>query len=158
MHTMYTYIAADQPAMLAESWEPMAVTGSSLVVLPEAGPYAGIGVADRMNVLGIDVGTPVERVRARAATRAEATRFGVAPGVPVMAVERTYYDQAHRAAGRDRGPGAARVALGLGVRNAARGMTNRPRPGRGGRAGAKGRAGQGAGSVWSRFSSSMENA
>lgn len=94
MHTSYTYLADGNAAMLAESWEPMAITGASLVALPEAGPYAGIGVADRMNVLGIDVGTPVERVRARAATRAEATRFGVAPGVPVMAVERTYYDQA----------------------------------------------------------------
>ncbi|MHA6764436.1 GntR family transcriptional regulator [Streptacidiphilus sp. PAMC 29251] len=94
MHTVYTYVAAERPAMLAESWEPMAITGSSLVVLPEAGPHAGIGVADRMAILGIDVGIPVERVRARTATRAEATRFGVAPGVPVMVVERTYYDQA----------------------------------------------------------------
>lgn len=94
MHTSYVYLADGHPAMLAESWEPLALTGASLVVLPELGPYAGIGVADRMAVLGIDVGIPIERVRARAATRAEATRFGTAPGVPVMTVERTYYDQA----------------------------------------------------------------
>lgn len=94
MHTSYVYFADSAPAMLAESWEPMAVTGSSLVVLPEAGPHAGIGVADRMAILGIDVGIPVERVRARTATRAEAQRFHASLGVPVMAIERTYYDQA----------------------------------------------------------------
>lgn len=94
IHTSYTYLAAGDPVQLAESWEPMAITGSSLVVLPEAGPYAGIGVADRMAVLGIDVGTPVEHVRARAATRAEAQQLGIAPAAPVLAIERTYYDQA----------------------------------------------------------------
>jgi GntR family transcriptional regulator len=94
MHTAYTYFADDVPAQLADSWEPMAVTGGSLVVLPESGPYAGIGVADRMEILGIDVGVPVERVRARPASRAEAQALAVAPAVPVMAIERTYYDQA----------------------------------------------------------------
>lgn len=94
MHTQYVYLADGAPVQLAESWEPMAVTGSTLVVLPEAGPHAGIGVADRMAIIGIDVGYPVERVRARPATRAEAQLLGVAPGVPVLTIERTYYDQA----------------------------------------------------------------
>ncbi|MEV7357628.1 GntR family transcriptional regulator [Kitasatospora sp. NPDC091276] len=94
MHTTYVYLADGDPVQLAESWEPMATTGGSLVVLPEAGPHAGIGVADRMAIIGIDVGVPVERVSARAATRPEAQTLGVAPAVPVMAIERTYYDQA----------------------------------------------------------------
>jgi GntR family transcriptional regulator len=94
MHTSYVYRADGAPVQLAESWEPMAVTGGTLVVLPEAGPYGGIGVADRMAHIGIDVGTPVERVTARAATRAEAGLIGAAPAVPVLAIERTYYDQA----------------------------------------------------------------
>ena len=94
MHTTYTYYADATPAQIAESWEPLAITGSSLVALPEAGPHAGIGVADRMELLGIDVGVPVERVQARTATRAEAGALAVAPGVAVMAIERTYYDQA----------------------------------------------------------------
>lgn len=93
MHTSYVYYADGSPAQIAESWEPLALTGSTLVALPEAGPHAGIGVADRMEILGITVGTPVERVSARAASRAEAQALGVAPGVPVMAIERTYYDQ-----------------------------------------------------------------
>ncbi|KDN86697.1 GntR family transcriptional regulator [Kitasatospora cheerisanensis] len=94
MHTSYVYLADGQPSYLAESWEPMAVTGATLIVLPEAGPYAGIGVADRMAVIGIDVGVPVERVTARAMTRQEAHALGAAPGGPVLAIERTYYDQA----------------------------------------------------------------
>ncbi|MFJ2567862.1 GntR family transcriptional regulator [Streptomyces sp. NPDC087568] len=94
MHTSYVYLADDQPVQLAESWEPLEVTGQSLVALPEVGPYAGVGVAARMRVLGIRVGEPVERVRARMASRAEAQVLGMVPAGPVMAVERTYFDQA----------------------------------------------------------------
>ncbi|MFF7534860.1 UTRA domain-containing protein, partial [Streptomyces bobili] len=94
MHTSYVYLADDQPVQVAESWEPLALTGQSLVALPEVGPYAGVGVAARMRVLGIEVGDPVERVRARTATRAEAQTLGMTPPGPVLAVERTYYDQA----------------------------------------------------------------
>lgn len=93
MRTEYVYLADGQPVQLATSWEPMAVTGQSMIVLPEAGPYAGVGVAARMRVIGIDVGEPVEKVRARAATRAEAQHLGTNPAVPVLAIERTYYDQ-----------------------------------------------------------------
>ncbi|WP_042400380.1 GntR family transcriptional regulator [Streptacidiphilus carbonis] len=95
MHTRYTYLANGEPVQIAESWEPLDITGGSLIVLPEAGPYAGIGVADRMAVVGVDVGVPVEQVRARTATRAEAQQLGCAPAAPVMAIMRTYYDQAN---------------------------------------------------------------
>lgn len=94
MHTSYVYLADDKPVQLAESWEPLALTGQSLIALPEVGPYAGVGVAARMRVLGIEVGDPVERVRARQATRQEAQALGMTPPGPVLAVERTYYDQA----------------------------------------------------------------
>lgn len=94
MRTEYVYLADDQPVQLATSWEPLAVTGQSAVVLPEAGPHAGIGVAARMKLLGIDVGDPVEVVRARPASRAEAQALGMAPQAPVLAIERTYYNQA----------------------------------------------------------------
>lgn len=93
MHTSYVYFADGVPAQLAESWESMAVTGGSLIVLPEAGPHAGIGVADRMEIIGIHVGTPVERVQARGASRTEAQALAVSPTTPVLAIERTYYDQ-----------------------------------------------------------------
>ncbi|MDN3023823.1 GntR family transcriptional regulator [Streptomyces sp. S.PB5] len=94
MRTEYVYLANGEPVQLATSWEPMAVTGQSMIVLPEAGPYAGVGVAARMRVIGIEVGEPVERVRARGATRAEAQQLGTNPTAPVLAIERTYYDQA----------------------------------------------------------------
>ncbi|MER5477327.1 GntR family transcriptional regulator [Streptomyces sp. NPDC002734] len=94
MRTDYVYLAEDQPVQLATSWEPLAVTGQSAVVLPEAGPHAGIGVAARMQLLGMDVGDPVEAVRARSASRAEAHSLGVSPQSPVLSIERTYYDQA----------------------------------------------------------------
>lgn len=94
MRTEYVYIADEQPVQLATSWEPLAVTGQSAVVLPEAGPHAGIGVAARMGLLGIQVGDPVEIVRARAVSRAEAQVLGMSPQAPVLAIERTYYDQA----------------------------------------------------------------
>lgn len=94
MRTSYVYLADEQPVQLAESWEPLALTGQSLIALPEMGPYAGVGVAARMRVLGIEVGDPVERVRARQATRQEAQTLGMTPPGPVLAIERTYYDQA----------------------------------------------------------------
>lgn len=94
MHTSYVYLADERPVQLAESWEPLALTGQSLIALPEVGPYAGVGVAARMRVLGIEVGYPVERVRARTATRLEAQALGLTPPGPVLAIERTYYDQA----------------------------------------------------------------
>lgn len=94
MHTSYVYLANEMPVQLAESWEPLALTGQSLIALPEVGPYAGVGVSARMRVLGINVGEAVERVRARMATRQEAQTLGMTPPGPVMAIERTYYDQA----------------------------------------------------------------
>lgn len=93
MHTSYVYLADEKPVQLAESWEPLALTGQSLIVLPEVGPYAGVGVAARMRVLGLEVGEPLERVRARMATRQEAQALGMVPPGPVLVIERTYYDQ-----------------------------------------------------------------
>lgn len=94
MRTSYVYLANDEPVQLADSWEPLELTGRSLVALPEDGTYAGIGVAARMRVLGLEVGDPLERVRARQATRVEAQALGMTPPGPVLAIERTYYDQA----------------------------------------------------------------
>jgi DNA-binding GntR family transcriptional regulator len=94
MHTSYVYLADDKPVQLAESWEPLELTGQSLIALPEVGPYAGVGVAARMRVLGLEVGDPLERVRARQATRGEAQALAMTPPGPVLFIERTYYDQA----------------------------------------------------------------
>lgn len=93
MRTDYVYRIDDQAVQLATSWEPLAITGDSLIALPELGPYAGIGVAARMHAIGIAVALPTEVVRARMCTRAEAQQLGITPGVAVLAITRTYYDQ-----------------------------------------------------------------
>lgn len=94
MRTNYTYKADGEPALLATSWEPLSITGDSLIVLPELGPHAGLGVAARMRMIGITVTEPAERTTARPATRAEAAQLGISPSSPVLAIERTYYDAA----------------------------------------------------------------
>ncbi|MGW4802859.1 GntR family transcriptional regulator [Kitasatospora sp. NPDC004272] len=94
MHTSYLYLVDGEPGYLAESWEPMSVTGHHLIVLPEAGPYIGLGVAARMAVIGIEVGDPVELVTARTLTRAEAQTLDRLPGAPALAIRRTHYDRA----------------------------------------------------------------
>lgn len=94
MHTSYVHLVDGEPSYLTESWEPMAVTGQALIVLPEAGPHAGIGVPARMALIGIDVGEPVERLTARTLTRAEAQTLGLLPGAPALAIHRTHYDRA----------------------------------------------------------------
>jgi GntR family transcriptional regulator len=94
MRTEYVYLANEVPVQLATSWEPLSVTGGSVIVLPEAGPTAGIGVAARMRLIDIEVGTPVERIRARRVTQAEAVKLQCPPAEPVLFIERTYYDQA----------------------------------------------------------------
>ncbi|MFD8084934.1 UTRA domain-containing protein, partial [Kitasatospora sp. NPDC059722] len=90
MHTSYVYLADGDPAQLAESWEPMAITGGSLIVLPEAGPHAGIGVADRMALIGIEAGTPVERVTARQASRGGGAAPRGAPAGPGFGIGRAH--------------------------------------------------------------------
>ncbi|MFJ5231817.1 GntR family transcriptional regulator [Kitasatospora sp. NPDC088391] len=94
MHTSYVHLVDEEPAYLVESWEPMAITGQDLVVLPEAGPHAGIGVVARMALLGITTGDPVERLTARVLTRAEAQALALLPGAPALAIRRTHYDRA----------------------------------------------------------------
>ncbi|MFC8716498.1 GntR family transcriptional regulator [Kitasatospora sp. NPDC057198] len=94
MHTSYVYLVDGEPGYLADSWEPMAVTGHHLIALPEAGPYSGLGVAARMAAIGIEVGEPVELVTARALTRTEAQALAQLPGAPALAVRRTHYDRA----------------------------------------------------------------
>lgn len=94
MRTNYTFKADGQPVMTSTSWEPLAVTGDSLIVLPELGPHAGLGVPARMRIIGITVAEPTERTQSRPATRAEAQQLGISPSAPVLTIQRTYYDSA----------------------------------------------------------------
>ncbi|RYJ29279.1 GntR-family transcriptional regulator [Streptomyces sp. L-9-10] len=77
--------------MFCVSWEPLGITGGTPVSLPGAGPMAGSSVVARMSYIGLRITRSTETVTARTATRAEADVLDLAPGAPVVAIERTYY-------------------------------------------------------------------
>ncbi|MFD6756948.1 GntR family transcriptional regulator [Micromonospora gifhornensis] len=91
MHTRYRYLADDNPIQLADSYEPIAVTGGTPVEYPERGPV--IGVVARMDFIGVPIDRFVEEVTTRPATPEEITALALDPrgGRWVIAIERTYY-------------------------------------------------------------------
>ncbi|WP_217163874.1 GntR family transcriptional regulator [Streptomyces sp. AC512_CC834] len=94
--TRYEFLTGGQPVQLSESWEPLALTDGTAVVLPETGHLAGAGVVERMRSLGIVVETVVEIPRPARATRAQAHLLGISPGDLVLHIERTMYDTDRR--------------------------------------------------------------
>jgi GntR family transcriptional regulator len=91
--TRYEFLADGQPVQLSESWEPMAITGETPVVLPEMGPLAGMGVVERMQSIGVVVETSVELPRPARASQEQANLLGISLGDLVLTIERTYFDQ-----------------------------------------------------------------
>ncbi|OIK07516.1 GntR family transcriptional regulator [Streptomyces monashensis] len=89
--TRYEFLAEGHPVQLSESWEPMALTGGTPVVLPETGPLAGKGVPARMRSIGVVVDTVVEMPRPARATPAQANLLGISAGDLVLRTERTIY-------------------------------------------------------------------
>ncbi|MET9324994.1 GntR family transcriptional regulator [Streptomyces sp. NPDC003038] len=97
VRTAYEFLDANQrPVMSSVSWEPMAITGKSAVVLPDGGPFAGRSVVDRMAHLGITVVRAVERTRPVQTDRDQAQQLGVPAGSLATVIERTYYDSDDR--------------------------------------------------------------
>lgn len=90
--TSYEFLADGQPVQLSESWEPMAITDGTPIVLPEMGPHAGAGVVERMRSIGVIIETAVEVPRPGRATQAQANLLGISVGDLVIKIERTYYD------------------------------------------------------------------
>lgn len=90
--TRYEFLADGQPVQLSESWEPMAITDGTPIVLPEMGPLAGMGVAERMRSIGVEIETAVELPRPARATQAQANLLGISVGDLLLEIERTYYD------------------------------------------------------------------
>jgi GntR family transcriptional regulator len=91
VRTAYEFLADGKPVQLSTSWEPYDLTASTLVVLPEGGPYAGKGVVDRMAEIGITVTHAVEQPEPGEATAEEATLLGVQRGALVTRIRRTYH-------------------------------------------------------------------
>ncbi|MDJ0344333.1 GntR family transcriptional regulator [Streptomyces sp. H10-C2] len=92
VHTRYEFLGDGQPVQLSQSWEPMAITDGTPVVLPEMGPFAGAGVVERMRTIGVIIETAVEIPRPSRATQEQAKLLGISVGDMVMEIERTYYD------------------------------------------------------------------
>ena len=90
MRTRYTFTADGAPVMLSVSWEPLALTGGTPVMLPEEGPHAGRGVVERMAVIGQQITSAEEVVSARPALAAEAGQLNMRTGGTVLTICRTY--------------------------------------------------------------------
>ncbi|MGW6454634.1 GntR family transcriptional regulator [Streptomyces sp. NPDC055078] len=91
MRTRYLFRDGGETMMLSTSWEPLAVTGRTPVMLPEEGPLGGCGVVERMAAIDIVVDNVSEEVGARPGLAEELLALGGVPGHVVMVVARTYY-------------------------------------------------------------------
>ncbi|WP_432039691.1 GntR family transcriptional regulator [Streptomyces cucumeris] len=90
MRTRYLFRSGGEPVMLSTSWEPLAITGRTPVMLPEEGPLAGRGVVSRMAALDLVVDNVTEEVAARPGLAEEVLALGGVPGHAVLVVSRTY--------------------------------------------------------------------
>lgn len=89
MRTSYRFYADGVPVMLSTSFEPLAITESTPIEQPEGGPVTG--VVPRMDSIGVAITHVGEDVTGRAARPYEAETLNVPTGVPILAIERTYY-------------------------------------------------------------------
>ncbi|HLX49899.1 MAG TPA: GntR family transcriptional regulator [Streptosporangiaceae bacterium] len=90
MRTRYLLAADSSPVQVATSYEPLGITAGTPVVLPEQGRFAGRGVIARMAAIGVQVDQVVEEISVRPSLAAEASALNIAPGAPVLAVERAH--------------------------------------------------------------------
>lgn len=91
MRTKYVFRDAGETMMLSTSWEPLAITGRTPVMLPEEGPLGGCGVVERMAAIDVIVDNVAEDVGARPGLAEELLALGGVPGHVVVAIERTYF-------------------------------------------------------------------
>lgn len=89
MKTAYRFFADDVPIMLSTSYEPHALIAGTPVEQVEGGPVTG--VVPRMDAIGQHITHVTEDVNARAPRPYESDALRIAPGVPVMAITRTYF-------------------------------------------------------------------
>lgn len=91
MRTEYLFTADGVPTYLSTSWEPLAITSGTEIMLPEDGEHAGRGVIDRFAQIGIEITRGREEITSRGLTEAEADRIGLNAGISVVVIERTYF-------------------------------------------------------------------
>jgi DNA-binding GntR family transcriptional regulator len=91
MCTRYLFREGGEAMMLSTSWEPLAVTGRTPVMLPEEGPLGGMGVVERMRAIDVIVDNVTEEVGARPGLAEELLVLGGVPGHVVLVIQRTFY-------------------------------------------------------------------
>ncbi|MFV8186363.1 GntR family transcriptional regulator [Streptomyces spinosirectus] len=91
MCTRYVFREAGEAMMLSTSWEPLAVTGRTPVMLPEEGPLGGMGVVERMAAIDVIVDNVTEEVGARPGLAEELQALGGVPGHVVLVIQRTFF-------------------------------------------------------------------
>lgn len=91
MRTQYVFRTEGEPSMLSTSWEPLAVTARTPVMLPEEGPVGGQGVVPRMAAIDVIVDHMAEEVGARPGLAEETAALGGVPGHIVIEIRRTYF-------------------------------------------------------------------
>lgn len=96
VRTDYEVLAERRCVLTATSWEPYALTSGTPVVLPEGGPLAGRGVAERMAHIGITVARVTEVPRPVQLSRETAQMLGATAGAQGVLIERTHYDSGGR--------------------------------------------------------------
>ncbi|MFC9236138.1 GntR family transcriptional regulator [Streptomyces decoyicus] len=96
VRTVYEFLADGKPVQLSTSWEPYDLTAGTVVVLPEGGPHAGVGVVNRMAEIGITVSHSVEQPEPRQANAEEASLLGTQKASLVTHIRRTYYSDQGR--------------------------------------------------------------
>lgn len=89
MRTIYMSYADDQPLMMVDSSEPLAITRGTPIERPEEGPLMGAGIIDRFTSIGMRPTAIVERLRSRMPRPSEIDQLELRPGTPVTAIIRT---------------------------------------------------------------------
>ncbi|WP_344056897.1 GntR family transcriptional regulator [Microbispora corallina] len=93
LRTEYVFYADGEPVMLSTSYEPLDLTRGTAVVMPEEGPHAGRGVAERMLAIGHPIVDWIETVGARLGSAEECARLHQPPGSVLLTIERIYESQ-----------------------------------------------------------------
>jgi GntR family transcriptional regulator len=91
MRTKYTSYADDQPVMLVDSFEPIAITRDTPIERAEEGPLMGAGLIERFTSIGLRPTAVVERIQSRMPRPSENDELELRPGTPVTEIKRFTY-------------------------------------------------------------------
>ena len=91
VQTAYLMRMDGTPVSASHSWEPAGVPAGTPMEDPHAGPHADTGIVPRFDAIGYRVSDVREDVSARMPSTEESQRLDIAPGVPLMTVEQTFY-------------------------------------------------------------------